>query len=144
MDYVLATSLRHSTSPRVVISYEAACKWRQDPSGRLRALPVELHAAFRSKGNLTYVVPQNRLDKHGLACRTRFSSTYLQHMGNVSEDTRQSRWGWLDATLSSTRHMPLGVEYDTIDDQCSSRNWRLLTSLGRYTAPWHISLIHTL
>lgn len=131
MDYIFASAIKNSTAKRLVASYDISCQWHKKLPARLRALPDDIKLDI-DKRNIEYVIPKFHIGGHGPSCATRFSLNYRPHMGRTDGENIERGWAWMNPASLSTREMGPGTRQDSLNDQWSFWNWRILVKLGQF------------
>lgn len=77
-----------------------------------------------------YVIPKFHIAAHGSSCRSCYSLNFLRYMGRTDGENIERGWAWMNPASLSTREMGPGARHDTLDDQWSSWNFRIMTRIG--------------
>lgn len=131
MDYIFASSMQHFIPNRLVISYDIACQWSRHFISRCSSLPAHVKLdPSQMQTMVEYVIPKFHIVAHGSSCRSRYSLNFLRYMGRTDGENIERGWAWMNPASLSTREMGPGARHDTLDDQWSSWNFRIMTRIG--------------
>ena len=132
MDYVFWSALKRVELRQLVISYDIACQWIRKLMVRRVTLPKELVTATESisKANCRAFIPKFHIYAHGQKCQASHSLNFSRWVGRTDGENIERGWAWINLAALSTREMGPGARRDTLDDQWSFWNWRILVRLG--------------
>ena len=79
---------------------------------------------------LEFVIPKGHILGHGTKCQDKFSLNFRRNMARTDGENIERGWAWMNPASLSTREMGPGARHDTLDNQWSYWNWRILVQLG--------------
>ncbi|KAH8111809.1 hypothetical protein DFH11DRAFT_1546400 [Phellopilus nigrolimitatus] len=129
MDFVFWSAVRRLKVPRLLISYDIACQWNRHLFARHLDIPEELQFPTETT-RFAFVIPKFHISAHGKSCQSKYSLNYRRDMGRTDGENIERGWAWMNPASLSTREMGPGARRDTLDDQWSFWNWRILVKLG--------------
>jgi hypothetical protein len=113
--------------PRVVISYDIACKWLIHHLERISKHHPDLDV---DKLQFSYLIPKFHLPAHGEPCQTPYSFNYAKGVGRTHGETVEQGWANMNLAALSTREMGPGARYLVLDDAWSGWNWKKILGMG--------------
>lgn len=132
MDYLFYSSLRDTSLPRIVVSYDIACQWDRNFWARMSQKFPGGWAVNRGCVYLVFLVPKFHLPAHIKRCNIDYSFNYTKWVGRTDGEEVERGWARLNGLSYSTKEMGPGSRRDTIEDHMGYSNWRKVTGLGRY------------
>ncbi|VDC02631.1 unnamed protein product [Peniophora sp. CBMAI 1063] len=132
MDWVFCGALSFLRCAEVTVCYDIACQWSKNLHKRIKKMkpdclvfPGATEFLKHHIGNtITYVVPKFHLYAHKLFCQLRYALGLLFGTGATDGEGCERVWSGANPAASSLREMGAGGMSDTMDDMCSSWNWR--------------------
>lgn len=138
MDWVFCGALSFLRCAEVTVCYDIACQWSKRLYERILRMtpdyvvyPGAAHFLQHHINNtITYVVPKFHLFAHKIFCQLRYALGLLFGVGVTDGETAERVWSGANPAASSLREMGSGGMSDTMDDMCSSWNWRKICGIG--------------
>ena len=132
MDYVFWSALKGVQLQQLVISYDIACQWNRNLMVRRASMPQELLSTTENIAKAIHrtFIPKFHIYAHGQKCQAKHSLNFSQWVGRTDGENIERGWAWINLAALSTREMGPGARRDTLDDQWSFWNWRILVRLG--------------
>jgi hypothetical protein len=129
MDYLFFSTLRHSSSQTLNISYDIACQWHKKLWQRMTAFPTSMQFDYVSKA-ISFFVPKFHLPAHVEKCQTTFSFNFKRGVGRTDGEAPEHGWANINPIASSTKEMGPSARWDTLDDFFGDWNWKKVVALG--------------
>ncbi|KAG1747926.1 uncharacterized protein EDB91DRAFT_1235827 [Suillus paluster] len=129
MDYLFFSTLRHTVTDTLNISYDIACQWHKKLWHCMAAFPVsmQLLPAFTT---ISFFIPKFHLPAHIDECQTSFSFNFKSGVGWTDGEAPERGWANINPVASSMKEMGPSVRRDTLDDYFGDSNWKKVVKLG--------------
>ncbi|VDB95702.1 unnamed protein product [Peniophora sp. CBMAI 1063] len=138
MDWVFCGALSFLRCAEVTVCYDIACQWSKRLHERINKMSSN-EAVFPGAirflqhhvdKTITYVVPKFHLYAHKMFCQLRYALGLLFGVGITDGEGAERVWSGANPAASSLREMGAGGMSDTMDDMCSSWNWRKVCGIA--------------
>ena len=122
MDYIILSSLKGVTLPRVVISYNIGCQWSKNFLLCMEKFPEEMK--LNPNMAIDVVVPSWHINGHGDKCRFTFCLSYMPGIGRTCGEEVETTWAETNSLGTSIREMGPGARHETLNDHWCGFNFR--------------------
>lgn len=133
MDIAVCNGMRpfiESGVPRVVLSYDVACKYSVNFKKRVMPADESKTALLDNcPPQITFLVPKFHLEGHVKECADRYSFNFTEGVGRMSGELVETPWAALNRLQASTTTMAAGRRIDTLSHHFNHWNWNKITRM---------------
>ena len=133
MDFIFASSIRHTSASFVNISYDISCQWYTNLSRRIAEhWPEEL----RPNPRITMIrplIPKLHEPGHEKVGHEQYSFNFAPGLGLTDSECPEHIWMGHNALRNATKMQGPGSQHDILDDHFNFWNWLKYVGMGMYS-----------